>query len=233
MSCSLNNCKKVFLVQAQFFIELARMAPGQQYDLRTFGLRGPFAISGDIFYMEYNFKLLRWEPGETAWHDTGQEETVELTRDIVRIPLKLAVSGDTVYVGKRDGSLVVSFDRGNKWIDLTPGLPFQVKTFKEIVVAGSTVYVAADAGTITSNDGRTWRTITNAEGTNLVMEYLAVDGTTVYGVIKDTGIYRLESGVWEQVVSEVPDNVTSLAVDGDTLYVGTQNNGMLHFTLEE
>ncbi len=50
---------------------------------------------------------------------------------------------------------------------------------------------------------------------------------------KDTGIYRLESGTWEQVVSEVPDDVTSLAVDGDTLYVGTQSNGMLHFNFEK
>ena len=197
------------------------------------GERGAFAVSDRTFYMEYNFKLFRWEPGDTEWHDTGQQETVELTWDIARIPLRLAVSEDTVYVGKRDGHLVVSLDRGDNWIDLTPGLPFVVNTFKDIVVDGSTVYVATDAGTITSNDGRTWRTITNAEGTNLVMEYLAVNGTTAYGVTNETGIYRLESGTWKQVVSEIPDNVMSLAADRNTLYVGTQNNSMLHFNLEE
>ena len=65
------------------------------------------------------------------------------------------------------------------------------------------------------------------------MEHLAVDGTTLYGVTKNTGVYRLESGTWELVTSEIPDSITSLAVDGNTLYVSTENNGMLHFNLEK
>ena len=217
----------------QFFIQLAQMTPIQQENLRRFGLRGVFTVSDDTFYVEYNYKLFRWKFGDTEWHDTGVEETVELTMDVARKNLKLAVSVDTVYVGKRDGHLVVSFDRGTNWIDLTPALPFPFKTFKEIVFADSTVYVATDAGVTTSDDGRTWRTITDAEGTNLVMEHLAADGTKVYGVTENTGAYRLESGAWEQVVSEIPDNVTSLAVDGETLYIGTQSNGMLYYNFEE
>ena len=202
-------------------------------DLIELGFQGPFAVSNDTFYMEYNFKLFRWEPGDTEWHDTGVEETTELTLDIARKDLKLVVSGNTVYVGKRDGHLVVSFDRGNNWIDLTPALPFAVKVFKDIVVAGSTVSVATDAGIITSDEGKHWHTITDADGTNLIMEHLAANGTTLYGVTKKTGAYRLESGTWEQVVSEIPDNVTSLAVDGDTLYVGTEYNEVLHFNLKK
>ena len=202
-------------------------------DLLELGFRGPFAVNDDTFYMEYHFKLFRWKLRETEWYDTGLEETVELTLDIARKDLKLAVSGDTVYVGKRDGHLVVSFDRGNNWVALTPALPFPVKVFKEIVVAGSTVYVATDAGIITSDDGRHWHIVTDAEGKNLIMEHLAVDGTTVYGVTENTGAYRLESGTWEQVVSEVRDNVTSLAVDGDMLYVGTEYNEILHFNLDQ
>ncbi len=217
----------------QFFIQLAQMNPTQQYNLRRFGLRGVFAFSDDTFYMEYNFKLFRWKPGDTEWYDTGMEETVELSLKIAMRDLKLAVSGNTVYVGKRDGSLVVSFDRGNNWIDLTPGLPFPVKVFKEIVVAGTTVYVATDAGIITSDDRRNWRAITDTEGTNPIMDILAVDGTSLYGYIKNTGIYQLENDTWKQIVSEIPDKVTSLAVDGNTLYVGTQDRGMLHFNLEK
>ena len=217
----------------QFFIQLAQMNPTQQYNLRRFGLRGAFAVSDDTFYTEYNFKLFRWKPGDTEWYDTELEETVELSLHTASRSLKLAVSGDTVYVGKRDGSLVVSFDRGNNWIDLTPGLPFPVSTFKEIVVAGSTVSVATDAGIITSDDGRNWRAIIDTEGSNPIMDILAVDGTTLYGVTKNTGIYQLENDTWKQIVSEIPEGVNSLAVDGNTLYVGTQNRGMLHFNLEK
>ncbi|MCE2401991.1 sigma-70 family RNA polymerase sigma factor [Candidatus Poribacteria bacterium] len=223
----------------QFFKQLAQ-GDAQNHrdrmrlsDLLKHGFEGTFAVSDDTFYMEYHFKLFRWKPGEAEWYDTGQEETIELTMDVARKNLKLAVSVDTVYVGKRDGHLVVSFDRGTNWIDLTPALPFPFKTFKEIVFADSTVYVATDAGVTTSDDGRTWRTITDAEGTNLVMEHLATDGTTLYGVTKNTGAYRLESRTWEQVVSEVPDNVTSLAVDGNTVYVGTEYNEVLHFNLKK
>jgi RNA polymerase sigma factor (sigma-70 family) len=217
----------------KFFIMLAKMARIQQANLRQFGLKGPFAVSGDTFYMEYNFKLFRWKPGGTEWYDTEQEETVELPLHIASRDLKLAALGNTVYVGKRDGRLVVSFDKGNNWIDLTPALPFPFKTFKEIVFVGPTVYVATDAGVAASDSGKNWRAITDAEGTNLIMEHLAVDGTTVYGVTEKLGAYRLENDTWKQVVSEIPDNVTSLAVDGDTLYVGTENNGMFHFTLKD
>jgi hypothetical protein len=230
---SVEYLQENFSGATQFFKQLTQRNAQQQTELIHLGFRGPFAVSDDTFYMEYNFKLFRWEPGDTEWHDTGVEETTELTLDIARKDLKLVVSGNTVYVGKRDGHLVVLFDRGNNWIDLTPALPFAVKVFKDIVVAGSTVSVATDAGIITSDEGKHWHTITDADGTNLIMEHLAANGTTLYGVTKKTGAYRLESGTWEQVVSEIPDCVTSLAVDGDTLYVGTKYNEVLHFNLEE
>ena len=217
----------------EFFRQLAKWDP-QQPDVYTqLGFRkGVFAVSGDTFYMEYNYKLLRWEPGDTEWYDTEQEETVELTPQLAFRELKLAASGNTVYVGKRDGHLVVSFDKGNNWIDLTPALPFSVKTFNAIISAGSTVYVATDAGIITSDDGRHWHIVTDAEGDNLIMEHLAVDETKVYGV-SETGVYLLENGTWKQVVSEVPEGLTSLAVDRNVLYVGTQGSGMLHFNLDQ
>ena len=44
------------------------------------GVRGVFAVSGNTFYMEYNYKLFRWKQGESEWYDTGVEETGELNR---------------------------------------------------------------------------------------------------------------------------------------------------------
>ena len=124
--------------------------------------------------------------------------------------------------------------RGNNWIDLTPILPFPVKVFKEIMFVGSTVYVATDMGVITSSKGNNWRVLTDAAGTPLIMERLAVNGTSVYGVSK-VGVYRLEndSDSWDQVAPEIQDDVTSLAVDGDVLYVGTESRGLLHFNVNK
>ena len=239
----------------EFFKQLAEGDPRVTHELLRGGLRGALAVSDDTFYMEYNYKLFRWMPGETEWYDTGVEETNELSTEkaakafegagmprekIVEIlrtwwqGFKLAASGNTVYVGKRDGHLVVSFDKGNNWIDLTPALPFPVKAFNEIVFVGSTVYVATDAGVVTSSDGKNWRAISDVSGTPLTMGRLAVDGTNVYGVSK-TGVYRLENenDTWKQIASEIPERVTSLAVDGNMLYVGTQDSGVLHFNLDE
>ncbi len=216
----------------QFFKYLVQADNLKQNDLIRMGLRGAFAVSGKTFYMEYNYKLFRWEPGDTEWYDTEQEETVELTLDLAFRELKLAASGNTVYVGKRDGHLVVSFDKGTNWIDLTPALPFSVKVFHDIVFAGSTVYVATDAGVAASSDGKQWRAITDAAGTPPIIGRLAINGTTVYGISK-TDVYRLENNTWKQVASEVPERVTSLAVDGNVLYVGTRDSGVLHFNLDE
>ena len=95
-----------------------------------------------------------------------------------------------------------------------------------MVFVGSTVYVATDAGVAASSDGKQWHAITDAAGTPLIIERLAVDGTTLYGVSK-TGVYRLENenNTWKEVASEVPERVSSLAVDGNVLYVGTQGSG--------
>ena len=231
----LEQLKEKSVGATQFFEQLAKWDPQRSPDIYSqLGFRnGPFAVSNDTFYMEYNFKLFRWKQGDKEWYDTEQEETVELTLNIARRELKLATSGNTVYVGKRDGHLVASFDKGTNWIDLTPALSFPVKVFEEIVFVGSTVYVATDAGIITSDDGKNWKSVTDSEGTNLIMEHLAVDGTTLYGVTKNTGIYQLENDTWKQIVSEIPDGVTSFAVNGDTLYVGTKNSGMLHFNLKK
>ncbi len=217
------------------------------------GISGAFAVSGDTLYVEYNFKLFRWKPGETAWYDTGVQETGELLYreameafEAVGMPeekideilstwrgFTLAVSGNTVYVGKRDGHLVASFDAGTNWLNLTPALPFPVKAFKTIVFVGSTVYVATDAGVAASDDGKQWRAMTDAAGTPLNMEQLTVEGDTLYGFIKDTGIYRLESGTWEQVISEMPDHVEGFAVGENTLYVNTRDDNMFYFNLEK
>ncbi len=229
---SFEHLQDNFTGAAEFFSQLVKEDFQIQNRLISLGLRGASAISGDTFYMEYNFKLFRWERGDKEWYDTKQEETV-LSLEIANQGLKIAASGDTVYVGKRDGHLFVSLDKGNNWLDLTPVLPFAVKAFKDIVFVGPKVYVATDAGVAASDQGNNWGTITDSEGTNLIMDTLTVDEKTLYGVTKTTGVYRLESDKWKQIVSEIPDGITSLAVDGSTVYVGTSHNGMLHFNLEK
>ena len=200
---------------------------------------GSFAVSGSTYYMEYNQKLFRWKPGMTEWFDTGLADSGESIDSIAGLEeqgsmdFKIAVSGETVYVGKRDGHLLQSFDEGDTWNDVTTVLPFSVTQFKAIGFAGPTLYVATDKGVMYSSNGIRWHTAIDAEGTPLVIEKMAVQDTTVYGTT-ERQIYQLKenSNTWEPVTPEVPSKISSLAVDGNTLYVGTTDRGVLRFTLD-
>ena len=103
-----------------------------------------FAVSAETFYVVYKQRLFRWTRGESEWFNTGLIDTGTAVGDKSSDGLALAVSGETVYVGKRDGHLFRSFDSGNTWKDLTATLPIRFEHFNEIVFAGSTVHVATD-----------------------------------------------------------------------------------------
>ena len=166
--------------------------------------------------------------GDVRWSDTGVQETCELTRENMAQRFKIAVSGDTVYVGKRDGQLVQSLDGGDSWSDRTSSLPQSVKHFNQIVFADAMVHVATDKGVFNSIDGVVWHAITDKAGESIIIKALATAEDAVYGA-SDDGIYHLEkeTGTWEQIVPEIPDAITSLVVDGDAFYVGTEHRGVL------
>ena len=192
-----------------------------------------FAVSGDAFYAEYQGRLLRWRRGESEWFVAGLVDIDVPVKNDGTDPFILAVSGETVYVGKRDGHLFRSFDEGNMWEDVTLMLPFEFEHFNEIVFAGSTVYVATDAGVLTSADGDNWRAITDKAGTRTIIDRIAVVDTTIYGA-GDAGVYQLDNrGKWEQILPEVPHSVISVVINGDRLYIATKRSGMFQASLEK
>ena len=236
---------------AKLMSEAFNKAAEEQFSTGMPSFLGSFAVSGETYYVEYGQKLFRWEPDMTEWHDTGLIDEAELnfpfdysvdysaeasTSINIRdsIGFKIAVSGSTVYVGKRDGHLSQSFDKGETWNDVTADLPFSWTAFNALTFAEQTVYVATDKGVVHSSDGANWQAATDVEGGQLVMERLAAEGTTIYGT---TGqyVYQLKEGsnTWEQVTPEIPDTVLSFVVDDNVLYVGTASSGVLRFMLDE
>ena len=203
---------------------------------------GGIAIDNGTLYVEYDYQLFRWTPGTSEWFNTGLlDKGVSVDYSFCRakntfvdaVGFRLAVSGNTVYVGEKEGQLMRSLDEGLTWTDVTGNLPFPVDHYKAIVFAGNFVYVATDKGVVMSANGTDWYILTGAKGKPLIITMFAVEGTTVYGEAKRK-IYQVNSGMttWEQVTPKIPHTITCIDVDGNTLYVGTLGRGVLRFPLD-
>ena len=196
---------------------------------------GTFTLTKDTVFMEYRHKLFRWKHGETTWHDTGLEDPVDLSgpNDTDR-GLTLAAYGNTIYVGKRNGKFFQSVDNGDTWYDITVNLAFSFGYLKEILFVGSTLYLSTNNGIMRSQDGKTWSVLTDVDGNRCIMDKIAVDGITVYGVC-DGGVYRVDSqtNIFKQIAPELPHTATAFAVDGRTFYIGTKQNGVLRFQRDD
>ncbi len=213
-----------------------------------------FAISGNTFYIEHERKLYRWTRGEHKWHDTGMQDAPAIGNYYPpRNGFQFAVSGKVIYLGKSDGSLFQSLDRGDTWRDITATFPFpldrsklplihlsEVKEmlgklphFKDIVYVGRTVYIATTDGVAMSTDGENWHPLRNEKSMLIRIFQFAVKGTTLYGA-SGTGVYRLDNktNTWIQIAPEVPGRLISLVVTDNELFVGTDYSGILRLPLQ-
>ena len=227
------------LTKSQFSHEWIELSQNENQFLIVAHL-GNFSVTDTAYYLEYQNELFRWRIGSLNWYNIGISDIdkpihIDLnSKFVIAKNLWFAVSGKTVYVGKRDGRLMQSFDEGDTWNDVTENLPFSVGRFNAITFVGNSVYVATDKGVARSSNGTDWQTLTDAEGTHLVVVKFAVDGTTVYSTARRK-VYQLQEGsdTWHQVTPEIPYPVSCLDVDGNTLYVGTFRRGVLRFALDE
>ena len=201
--------------------------------LEEFRTNGTFTVANDTVFMEYKHKLFRWRRGETAWHYTGLEDQGGIS-PIEGKGFTLAVSGSTVYAGKRDGELFLSIDGGDTWREITENPAFPFGHFKEILFADAAVYVSTDMGVMRSRGGEVWEVVTDIDGNRLIMDRIAIDGVLVYGVC-DSGIYEVDSqtNAWKRITAELPHTATAFAVEGRTFYIGTKQNGVFRFQRDD
>ncbi len=191
------------------------------------------AVCNDVFYAEQDRRLFKWKLGDLEWTNTGLTDRSQQSYDNDSQDLKLAVSGETIYVGKRDGKLFQSLDGGSSWRDVTSSLPLHFDHFKEITFVGSSVYVATDEGVLSSETGAHWHVLTDSAGTRPIIDKFAVDGNTIYGV-GTIGAYRLDTQrQWKQISSEPLGETVDLAVLNDKLYNAIKDRGILHISLAE
>lgn len=189
---------------------------------------GGLAISGKTFYVVYNQRLLKWTSGDSKWEDTG----LDTGDSSYYYGFSLAALGKTVYVGRKDGKLIHSFDAGKSWNDITNKLSLEFESFRDIRFVGSTVFVATNKGVLTSKTGNNWQLTTDVDGKHIIFDSIVVDGTQVFGG-SNHGIYELDNNSeWVKISPEVPDSVSDLVIHNDKFYVVTDQRGMFHIPVE-
>ena len=214
----------------------ARMQIDTSYAITR--LQGETAAAGnDAFYVEYQRCLCKWKMGDPEWTYTGLVDDSQgydsWNGGKYRGGFKTAVSGEKIYVGKRDGRLFQSLDEGNSWRDITSSLPLRFTHFKEITFIGSTLYVSTDEGVLVSQTGEHWRVLTDSAGTRPIIDRFAADNTKVYGT-GDAGVYHLDTrSRWQKISSESVNDVISLAVIKNRLYSVVNGRWIFHISLEE
>ena len=146
------------------------------------------------------------------------------------------MSGRTVYISTVRGKLFRSVDEGDTWTEVSQNLPNwnqEIGTY-DLAFIGETIYAKAGSGGGRSTDGgETWIPIIVAGLPGGYIEMQLVDGTTLYGT-SSHGVFRLTHGSdsWEQIAPTQRD-VTSLAFDGTTFYIGTNAEGIFRLSLAE
>ncbi len=197
-------------------------------------LPGNFTVTESTFYAESNNNLYRWKPGTLGWYDTRLADEINNETPDNDSGLKIAALAKKLYVGMKNGHLMQSLDEGETWTDVTSNLPFTVESFKAVVFAGETLYVATDKGVVRSIDGKDWITLSEKNGIPLVMNRLAVADTTVYGESEQV-IYsiNIHNEKWKQVTPKIAYPVACFDADGSKLYVGTYGSGLLLYELDE
>ncbi len=207
---------------------------------------GEFAVGGNTFYIEYERRLYRWTYGDRKWHDTGMQDAPVFADFYAADGFQFAASGEVIFLGKSNGTLFQSLNGGDTWRDITSVFPFPLNRskpqnqllkklphFKEIVFSGSTAYVSTSDGVAMSDDGENWHMLTDSTSALIPMRQLTIHDTILYGV-SQTGAYRLNksTGIWVLITSEIPGQITSLAVARNTLYIGTEQRGILRLPFD-
>jgi photosystem II stability/assembly factor-like uncharacterized protein len=144
----------------------------------------------------------------------------------------LAVLGEVVYAGlDYADNVYYSKDKGLTWVPLDPKLPDQAAV-KYVVASGRRLLAGTSSnGIFMIEDGGTaWTKVGTDWGESAGAEFLAAKGPNVLAGIDDKAYLSTDSGTtWKKVeIGRSPDDlrVSSFAVNGPRLFVGTAEDGL-------
>lgn len=184
---------------------------------------GTLAISKNTFYVVSNGRLFKATLSDSEWTDTE----FDFEKSESKYGVEIAVSDKNIYVGRRDTHLIQSVDGGKNWKDITSDLPIQFKYFNDITFVDSSVYVATNEGTITSDFGKDWYVMTDNYGKNVVIDKFYIDDKNIYGIDDYKGVYRLEDqNKWKLISPKIREPIQNFTILDNKFYINTTDKGI-------
>ena len=188
-------------------------------------IRNIFAIPEGIVYAVASSGLYRLTENATAW--THINRSVPIDESL----MPMAAHEGDLYIVSTD-EIFTSADRGETWNILGPrpkGEAVGILIMDE-VQPRITIYLALrDEGVFRSTDGGTqWQPLHDGLTSEKISAIAAVDNTVFAGT--ESGLYRLDSSIWNKLPVDTSRAVCSLAVSGNDLYVGTGSDLLVKLT---
>ncbi len=191
-------------------------------------IRNIFATPEGTVYAVASSGMYRLTADATAW--------IHINRSVPIDPslMPMAAHGDNLYIASAD-EIFTSVDRGETWNTLGPrpkgeaiGIIITDETQPRIIM-----YLALrDEGIFRSTDGGTqWQSLRDGLTSEKISAIAAVENTVFTGT--ESGLYRLDSGIWNKLPVDTSRAVCSLTVSGNNLYVGTGSDLLVKLTPKE
>ena len=181
-----------------------------------------FATSDGTVYAVSETGMYRLTAGATAW--TRINASVPMSASL----MPMVENRGILYIVSVD-EIFASRDKGQTWnafCSRPEGEPVGLVVIDEAreprTRADVTLYLALrDEGIFRSTDsGAQWRPLNEGLRVSEKISAVAAVGETVF-VGTESGLHRLDSGVWTKLPVDTSGAVCSLAVSGNHLYVGT------------
>ena len=184
-----------------------------------------FATPERTVYAVASSGIYRLTEDATAW--THINRSVPIDESL----MPMTAHGGNLYIVSTD-EIFTSADRGETWNILGPrpkGEAVGILIMDE-VQPRITIYLALrDEGVFRSTDGGTqWQPLHDGLTSEKISAIAAVDNTVFAGT--ESGLYRLDSSIWNKLPVDTSRAVCSLAVSGNDLYVGTGSDLLVKLT---
>ena len=205
------------------------LSPWSQTDGPPAGyIRNIFATPEGVVYAVASSGIYRLTENATAW--TPINRSVPIDESL----MPMAAHDGNLYIVSAD-EVFTSADSGDTWDILGPRPKGEAVgiVITDETQPHPTLYLALrDEGVFRSIDrGTQWQHLRDGFTSEKISAIAAVDKTVFAGT--ESGLYRLDFGIWNKLPVDTSRAVCSLAVSGNNLYVGTGSDLLVKLTPRE